>query len=69
MQVEYIEIGHNLFLLFSYILIIHDILAAKFNVINLHTVKQTNSWALVRQWTIPTERPPLVGEVSAKFSS
>jgi hypothetical protein len=23
---------------------------------------------LVRKWTIPTERPPLVGEVSANFS-
>jgi hypothetical protein len=28
----------------------------------------TNSGALVRQRTIPTERPPLVGEVSATFS-
>jgi hypothetical protein len=27
-----------------------------------------NSGALVRQRTIPTERPPLVGEVSANFS-
>jgi hypothetical protein len=27
-----------------------------------------NSRALVRQRTIPTERPPLVGEVSANFS-
>jgi hypothetical protein len=27
-----------------------------------------NSGALVRQRTISTERPPLVGEVSAKFS-
>jgi hypothetical protein len=26
-----------------------------------------NSVALVRERTIPTERPPLVGEVSAKF--
>jgi hypothetical protein len=26
-----------------------------------------NSVALVREQTIPTERPPLVGEVSAKF--
>jgi hypothetical protein len=31
-------------------------------------VKQTNSGASVRQRTIPTERPPLVGEVSANFS-
>jgi hypothetical protein len=30
--------------------------------------KQTNSRALVRQRTIPTERPPLFGEVSANFS-
>jgi hypothetical protein len=27
-----------------------------------------NHWALVRQRTIPTERPPLVGEVRANFS-
>jgi hypothetical protein len=27
-----------------------------------------NSGALVRQRTIPTERPPLVGEVTANFS-
>jgi hypothetical protein len=31
-------------------------------------VKQTNSVALVRKRTISTERPPLVGEVSANFS-
>jgi hypothetical protein len=29
------------------------------------TNKQTNSVALVRERTIPTERPPPVGEVSA----
>jgi hypothetical protein len=29
--------------------------------------KQTNSVALVRERTIPTERPPTVGEVSANF--
>jgi hypothetical protein len=29
--------------------------------------KQTNSVVLVRELTLPTERPPLVGEVSAKF--
>jgi hypothetical protein len=29
---------------------------------------KTNSGALVRQRTIPTERPPLVGEASANFS-
>jgi hypothetical protein len=31
------------------------------------TNKQTNSVALVRKRTIPTERPPPVGEVSANF--
>jgi hypothetical protein len=31
------------------------------------TNKQTNSVALVRRRTIPTERPPLLGEVSANF--
>jgi hypothetical protein len=30
--------------------------------------KLTNSVALVREQTIPTERPPLVGEVSANFA-
>jgi hypothetical protein len=29
--------------------------------------RQINSMALVRERTIPTERPPLVGEVSANF--
>jgi hypothetical protein len=29
--------------------------------------KNTNSVALVRERTIPAERPPLVGEVSASF--
>jgi hypothetical protein len=29
--------------------------------------KKQNSVALVRELTIPTERPPLVGEVSANF--
>jgi hypothetical protein len=32
------------------------------------SIKQTNSGALVRQRIVPTERPPLVGEVSANFS-
>jgi hypothetical protein len=31
------------------------------------TRQKTNSVALVRERTVPTERPPLVGEVSAKF--
>ena len=31
------------------------------------TNKQTNSVALVRERTIPTERPPPVGDVSANF--
>jgi hypothetical protein len=26
------------------------------------------SGALIRQWTIPTERPPFIGEVSVNFS-
>jgi hypothetical protein len=30
--------------------------------------RTTNSGALVRQPTIPSKRPPLVGEVSANFS-
>jgi hypothetical protein len=43
--------------------------------IYLHTIRQIisatnlklNSVALVRKQTIPTERPPFVGEVSANF--
>jgi hypothetical protein len=34
----------------------------------MHKYKQTNSVVSVRKRTIPTERPPLVGEVSANFS-
>jgi hypothetical protein len=35
---------------------------------NIDTLKKnTNSVALVRERTIPTERPPLVDEVSANF--
>jgi hypothetical protein len=35
----------------------------------VETQKQTKQtpWRLVRKQTIPTERPPLVGEVSANF--
>jgi hypothetical protein len=29
--------------------------------------KKLNSMIWVQEWTIPTERPPLVGEVSANF--
>jgi hypothetical protein len=32
-----------------------------------YDIKQTNSGASVRQRTIPTDRTPLVGEVSANF--
>jgi hypothetical protein len=32
-----------------------------------YATKLTNSVALVHERTIPTERPPLVGEVSANF--
>ena len=38
---------------------------AVYNIINSHIKK--NSVALVRERTIPTERPPPVGEVSANF--
>jgi hypothetical protein len=31
-------------------------------------IKKKNSVDLVRQRTIPIERPPLVGEISANFS-
>jgi hypothetical protein len=34
----------------------------------IQQTNKTNSGTLVRQRTIPTERPPLVGEVSANFS-
>jgi hypothetical protein len=47
-----------------------EISAAKLSYIFISTTnnKQTNSVALVRKRTIPTERPPLVGEVNANFS-
>jgi hypothetical protein len=46
------------------------IVITQFRVTNLYSVKETktNSVTLVRKKTIPTERPPLVGEVSANFS-
>jgi hypothetical protein len=34
---------------------------------DINKQKQTNSVALVRERTIPTERPPLVGEVNDNF--
>jgi len=34
---------------------------------SLHDKTKLNSVALVRERTIPTERPPPVGEVSANF--
>jgi hypothetical protein len=33
----------------------------------LKCANKPNSMACVREWTIPTKRPPLVGEVSASF--
>jgi hypothetical protein len=33
----------------------------------IHKTKKLNSMALVRERTVPTERPPPVGEVSANF--
>jgi hypothetical protein len=46
------------------------VVAVTFNlmiqIINKKT-KKKNSGALVRRQTIPTERPPLIGEVSANF--
>jgi hypothetical protein len=35
---------------------------------NNNKTNKINSVVLVRKRTIPTERPPLVGEVSANFS-
>jgi hypothetical protein len=38
-----------------------------YNLYLTKTKTKLNSVALVRERTIPTERPPLVGEVSANF--
>jgi hypothetical protein len=51
---------------------LHKILVQKLNIFfnyscALNTLDQT-PWLLVRKQTTPTERPPLVGEVSANFS-
>jgi len=40
---------------------------AEVEVLNVKKKTKLNSVALVRERTIPTERPPLVGEVSANF--
>jgi hypothetical protein len=39
----------------------------KIMMIVVHIMSKLNSVALVHKQTIPTERPPLVGEVSANF--
>jgi hypothetical protein len=48
-----------------------DVIKVKsYNVLSttdIFAVKKLNSVAVVRKLTIPTERPPLVGEVSADF--
>jgi hypothetical protein len=36
-------------------------------ILKMEQTNKTNSVALVRKQTIPTERPPLFGEVSANF--
>jgi hypothetical protein len=36
-------------------------------ILTVYSKKKLNSVAVVRKRTIPTELPPLVGEVSAKF--
>jgi hypothetical protein len=43
-------------------------IASLYLIIVILETARKNSGALVRQRTIPTERPPLVGEVSANFS-
>jgi hypothetical protein len=45
----------------------HNLPNASFT-LSYHSTKKKNSMALVRKRTTPTERPPLVGEVSANFS-
>jgi hypothetical protein len=35
---------------------------------NILLKQKTNSVVLARKWTIPTERPPLAGEVSVNFN-
>jgi hypothetical protein len=37
-------------------------------IISLTENKKQTPWPLFRKRTVPTERPPLVGEVSANFS-
>jgi hypothetical protein len=45
---------------------VNDVYKERYAVFN-KSQKQTNSVALVRERTVSTERPPLVGEVSANF--
>jgi hypothetical protein len=48
---------------------LHTILGNKIYIFRYeHEQNKQTPWLLVRQQTIPTERPPLVGEVSANFS-
>jgi hypothetical protein len=52
---------------FFFSFLLEEPLTALHASINQGTNKTTNSVALVRDQTVPTEQPPLVGEVTANF--
>jgi hypothetical protein len=56
---------------YNFTVLLHNMLTTVRTLINVFKLsvkhKKKTSVALVRERTIPTERPPLVGEVSANF--
>jgi hypothetical protein len=62
-----LEVLYVAFLWFYSVPLIPSFDLALSEVQRIHKTK-LNSGALVRQRTIPTERPPLIGEVNANFS-
>jgi hypothetical protein len=54
----------------TFVTTLQDLILGHINpskIFTLYKQKQTNSMVWVREWTIPTERPPLIGEVIANF--
>jgi hypothetical protein len=57
--------GSNLFqMMFS---LMYTVLSYMYSELQVFQLYKKTPWLLVRKRTIPTERPPLVGEVSGNF--
>jgi hypothetical protein len=59
---------HRYWLLYAWACKVYIIEAIQWSTSAIRACERINSGALVHQRTTPTERPPLIGEVSANFS-